>query len=302
MLRATFLLSLLCTFQATACINLYERLPGVGIEAVEVYALGYVEIDTVALDAYIGERTERCGKLLSERCNDLVVALLYAGRRQEALRLSLDLINKFPEDYNVVITRAAAFELNGLPAEAIPLMTRALKLDPGSHKGSEWIHANILRQRAAGNGNVQPKDLIGMDLRSGPELAAPAGTDVTELLRQVHYQVNDRFHFTPEHDPLFGALLQAYADLLVLNNYRSTAEHFHEMAGKYGYQDATGPRSDSSRTNAGIILTDTVTVTEPTREELPANGAPTPLGWSIIVGTPLLLGIGLLWFRSRRRS
>jgi tetratricopeptide (TPR) repeat protein len=210
----------------------------VGIEAVEAYSLGMVEVNSDSLFTYIEHKSRSCGEKLEKGCNDLVIAHLYAKDFPTALALSLKLIAKFPNDYNVVITHAAALELNGKPTEAIPFMERALALNPKSHSGSEWIHLNLLKQRA--KGSIDPWGLIGVDLRPGGELTKPAGSNLEQLMVQVHYQVNDRGYFTPSSDPLFGALVFAYGDLLHLNGYKSQAKRMYEMAKDHGYD---GPQA-----------------------------------------------------------
>jgi hypothetical protein len=68
--------------------------------------------------------------------------------------------------------------------------------------------------------------------------------------------VNDRLYFTPDEDPLFGALLFAYADLLELNKLRSAAKEVRGMAKSRGYdpggteQQGTVARSSASNNSA----------------------------------------------------
>ncbi|MBL7950932.1 MAG: hypothetical protein JNM62_04375 [Flavobacteriales bacterium] len=244
------LILLFCSPAANACINLIERIPGVGMEAVEFYYLGSVEIDPEGLHPYIKQKSAACGKRLGRACNDLVIAYLYDKQWQRALELSTQLVTALPNEYTVVITHAAALELNGRAADAVPYMQRALELNSGSHQGSEWIHLRLLKERVRG-GTPDPWALIGVDLRPGGVLHASADVDLLKLVKQVHYQVNDRRFFTPEHDPLYGALLFVYADLLTLNNYASQAEGMYTMAAEYGFalkkenRSHKGPTTDS---------------------------------------------------------
>ncbi len=231
-------------FWANACINISERIPGVGIEDVQFNMLGDVIINKDSLQGFIRGKTAECGSRSDRTCNDLVIAHLFAEEFKKALELSTRLVARYPNDYSVVITHAAALELNGKPGEASPFMKHALELNPKSHKGSEWIHLRILEQRLLGDAGVDPWKLIGVDLRPDSLPEKPEGMDMKELLRQVHYQVNDRRFFTPEHDPLYGALMFAYADLLQLNGYRNQAKWTYSQAASYGFtyaQKATAP-------------------------------------------------------------
>jgi hypothetical protein len=239
----------LITTLADACINLTQRVPGVLIEDVEFYRLGSVEIDNDSLQAYISKASVSCGNKLSRECNDLVIAHLFAKDFKTALGLSTRLVGKYPNDYSVVITHAAALELSGRPGDAIPFMKHALELNPKSHKCSEWIHVKFLEQRVTNAASVSPWALIGMDLRPDSLPEKPDSVDVKQLLRQVHYQVNDRRFFTPEKDPLYGALMFAYADLLQLNGYRNQAKWTYEQAAAYGftYSKAQSPVPEQPR-------------------------------------------------------
>lgn len=232
------------------------------MDVVEGYSIGGIDINGKILKEFIQRRTSACGLALNKTCNDLVIGQLYAKDFPTALALSTKLVVKYPDDYSVVITHAAALELNGKIAEAMAFMKRALELDPHSHRDSEWIHLNFLEQRLKGTNS--PSALIGVDLRPSDSLTIPNGKDLKQLLSQVNYQVNDRMFFTPKHDPLFGALLFAYADLLYLNDYRSIASDIYELAKEYGYD---GPKASASNT-----------ITSPAPWEAPANTkAPAPV-------------------------
>jgi hypothetical protein len=250
-MRWSWLLLVTLVFRpVSACLNMTERIPGVAIEDVEFYRLGEVEVDTDSLASFIRTKEQACGDKLDRGCNDLVIGWLFQKNFKKALDLSTRLVAKFPDKYSVVITHAAALELNGKPSEAIPFMKHALELEPTSHKGSEWIHLNFLQQRVQGDAGTDPWKLIGVDLRPNGVLQRPAGTDMVALVKQVHYQVNDRLYFTPTDDRLFGALMSAYADLLELNGYKSQAARMRERSVSYGFIHAkdteVGERSSPS--------------------------------------------------------
>ncbi|MBK8498031.1 MAG: hypothetical protein IPL52_04250 [Flavobacteriales bacterium] len=293
------LLLILASLPAFSCINMVERVPGVSQEAVEFYAIGHVVVDQDSLLSYIVEKKAACDGQASRACNDMVIAYLFAKQFSSALALSTRLVAKYPQDYNVVITHAAALELNGQVADAIPYMEKAIALNPGSHKGSEWIHLNLLRQRLKGDSGVSPWALIGVELRPDSTLVEPDGVDLKSLVKQVHYQVNDRMYFTPDHDPLFGALVFAYADLLHLNGYRNQAKRAYELAAAYGY---------TFRPVARIAVAEVVASAEPPAQQLAATPPRSPepkknplAEWvaGIFIGLIVLLVVGFVWKNSR---
>ncbi|HEX2616286.1 MAG TPA: hypothetical protein VHL57_02025, partial [Flavobacteriales bacterium] len=270
----------------SACINGYARVPGVIVVEEEDHALGGIEINSEELAAYIKERTHACAKKLGHSCNDLVIAHLYAKHWKEAVELSTKLVALYPNEYNVVITHAAALELNGRTAEAIPVMEWALELNPTSHKRSEWIHLNLLKQRLLGESGVDPSALIGVELHRGDSLVAPDTLDLNALLAQLHYQITDRHYFTPEHDPLFGALLFAYADVLRLTNYRSTSARFYTMAKEYGFdREARLAQFHASKTTGDSI--DAQTARAVAKEQAEAAPVAKRRSWPLFGGAAM---------------
>lgn len=219
------------------CINGYQPIPGVFVEDSKVGSLGYTRIDRDELTAFILNSSTRCAGQLDKSCNDLVIALIYNGGYSSGLDLSTRLAKIFPDEYNVVITHAAALELNGMYEESLSFMKRAIKLNPRSHLGSEWIHVNILEHLISDRFvTPDPAEIIGVDLRPGSVLTNPNHQGLDSVLEQLHYQINDRLFFAQERmDPLFGAMLYAYADLLFLKGEKLQAAQFYEFAEEYKF-------------------------------------------------------------------
>lgn len=291
---------LLAGLQAFPCINMIERVPGVSQEHVEFYYIGGVEVDVDSVKAFIHFNAERCARGRSRDCNGVVIAHLFLKQFEAALLISTEMVSRSPKDYTTVITHAAALELNGKVAEAIPFMEQAIALNPKSHKGSEWIHLNILRQRLKGGTEISPWALIGTDLRPDGTLTQPDTLDVKALVKQVHYQVNDRMFFTPKHDPLFGALVFAYADLLHLNGYRNQAKREYERAAEYGFNHAwTKPASPVAAVEPNTALElPSISAAPPPK---PAKERDLAAEWAagLFIGLVVLLVIGFVWKNSR---
>ena len=295
------LLSLLPCITAFPCINMVDRVPGVSQEHVEFYALGHVELDTDSLNAFIRFRKDQCVERLRTECNDLVIAYFFSKQFSSALELSTRLVARYPKNYSVVITHAAALELNGNIAEATSFMEQAIALNPKSHKGSEWIHVNLLKQRLEGEAGVSPWALIGMDLRPDSALVKPDSVDLKALVKQIHYQVNDRMYFTPEHDPLFGALVFAYADLLHLNGYRNQAKREYERAATYGYTFVRKKSILMEQTAVADSVEQPVLAIEPLAPTASEGNGILTWTFAILIGFALVLGLGLLWRTTRLR-
>lgn len=227
-LSALGILALL-TVSATACMN--ELQPIQGIEKPE-RAPGELDKPIIAdakLNNYIKHAGRHCGGNID--CSDLVIAYLYNGQYDEALKLSTTLAKKHPKNYEVMMSHAAALELNGQFEPALVALKKGMKINPRSHKHSEWIHVKILEDRLAGgtSGSV-----MGFDFGDGPEPKKPSGVS-DKTLEQLHFQLAERIHFIPKEDRQFGSLLNDYANLLYLEGKKDAAMKYAKMAGEYGF-------------------------------------------------------------------
>jgi len=172
-----------------------------------------------------------CGDELT--CSDLVIAYFYAGEFNKALELSTRLIAKFPRKYEVVMTYAAALELTGNFKEALRYIEKGIALNSASHENSEWIHVAILKDRIAGGTSTS---ILGLDFGNGEYPLLPKGlTNKRQTLEQLSFQLTERYYFIPKSDRQFGVLLVEYANLLYVNNFKTAAKQFHNMAADYGY-------------------------------------------------------------------
>lgn len=314
-LHASFLFLVLWSFApARACINEYSPIPGVFIEEVGVVELGYIELDRDALLDFIISARDSCSEKPTKYCNDHVVALLYMGAYRSAYDRSASLVEQYPGEYNILITHAVACELAGSSQEALAYLERAIELNPGSHKGSEWIHRNILKARAAHNYSPRPFDLIGLELRSD-SLMEPAFRPMLDtLLTQLHYQVNDRMYFARKgDDPVFGAMLFAYADLLYLTDRRSISARYYDLAMNYGFEPAV-PSIRHARVralgNTRTKLIDAETPKEQARQAMmhhrylnlmwDAAKLKHRWAWTLGIGGVVLIAAGVLIWRRRR--
>ncbi len=81
--------------------------------------------------------------------SDYAAVLLKLGKTKKALEILENLVQKYPNEYNVVVNLGTAYELNGNPELALKYISKAIKLNPLSHNESEWIHEEILKARIA---------------------------------------------------------------------------------------------------------------------------------------------------------
>lgn len=242
----TFFLFALLSLNIFACFNEISKIPGIqnGItypDNLNGWELWKPDIDKAALRSYIARSEKTCGDDVT--CSDLVIAYCYNHQFDKALQLSARLVKKYPSRYEVVMTHAAALELNGRFREALAFIRTGMRIDPHSHKDSEWIHVKILEACIAGGA---PNTIIGFDFGNGNEPDTPKGiANVRQLVDQIHFQLTERYYFIPQDDPQFGALLHDYANLLYLANFKTVSREYYDLAIAYGFDKTVRPTTAS---------------------------------------------------------
>lgn len=221
-----------------ACINENEEMSGVLIlSSGEIFRLIPKSVEPEVLRSFLKE-FDSCKTNLTLECSDLVAAYLYLQQADSAAFWSKRLVQKFPNEYNVLINYAVALELQGKLNEALVYMKKALAINPYSHFGSEWIHQRILENYIAGN-TAPTRSILGLDFGNDSLPKRPDSlTSITPLLTELHYQLEDRLFFMQQSDKkdvLFGSLLYDYANLLFLAGYVDFAPDYFAMAEQYGF-------------------------------------------------------------------
>ena len=234
MIRSIVLIGMLFTsVVGFSCMNELAVIKGIGISTVRRNAWELIKptVEKTELANYILGAEKMCGEELG--CSDLVIAYFYVGEFKKALDLSTRLVAKFPRKYEVVMTHAAALELNGNFKEALRYIEKGMAINPSSHENSEWIHVAILKDRIAGG---KANSILGFDFGNGDYPVLPAAIkNKRQTLEQLSFQLTERYYFIPKSDRQFGVLLYEYANLLYLNNFKTASREYYDMASEYGF-------------------------------------------------------------------
>ncbi len=232
MMRSIVLIGMLFTaLVGFSCMNELAIINGVSKVKRNAWELIKPTVEKTELANYILGAEKMCGEELG--CSDLVIAYFYAGEFKKALDLSTRLVAKFPRKYEVVMTHAAALELNGNYTEALRFIEKGMAINPSSHENSEWIHVAILKDRIAGG---TANSILGFDFGSGDYPILPEVIkNKRQTLEQLSFQLTERYYFIPKSDRQFGVLLYEYANLLYLNNFKTASREYYDMASEYGF-------------------------------------------------------------------
>jgi tetratricopeptide (TPR) repeat protein len=164
-------------------------------------------------------------------------ALILALKKQydESARIYLQIEQMFPGRYSTASNLGTVYELMGQNENALQWISKAVAIDPQSHKGSEWLHVNILKAKIQGDTAVNSKFLLGTDFGDG--VSPTTQLDFKELIRlrdALYYQLNERVTFVKPPDKIVALLLFNLADIAWLTEEQNDALAVYGKAKEYG--------------------------------------------------------------------
>jgi tetratricopeptide (TPR) repeat protein len=196
---------LLCS-SSYACLNLYV-INEAGRESIYDH---YRPYDISINEKYDLESLRRYEQYIKEGKKDLyytsnyAVYLIKLGRHREALPILRKLYIQHPQEYNVIANLGVAYELNGHLDSAFSLLRNAITINPGAHRGSEWIHVKILKAAIS----IEKKEAIA-DTLNILQLEEPRKGDVGVQLGE---QWNERVPLTGAPNSLLSKCIEESGD------------------------------------------------------------------------------------------
>ena len=176
--------------------------------------------------------------------NNLAAVLIRHGRLANAVSLLQFLERKYPGHYETAANLGTAYELMGRNEDALKWILMGLKRNPEDHRGTEWLHVQILKSKLGQLPRPAPGLSIlnldfGNDLMPGRPPRLPVGNagkklalfDVAQALR---YQLIERIEFVSAPDPMIAGLLLDWANLELLAGTMESADVLYDAAIRYG--------------------------------------------------------------------
>ncbi|TCZ72160.1 tetratricopeptide repeat protein [Flaviaesturariibacter aridisoli] len=300
---------------AAACINGETREPKDGTllfadrggESRVPRGHDFEKIDYAATTARLEQGWRRTGDAAYR--SDMGVLLILQKKYTEARDLYLDLERRKPGRYSTASNLGTVYELLGKNDSALLWIRRAVAIDPKSHRGSEWIHVNILEAKAAGNANPSTSDLLDADLgRDAKPRWTAAGRSPWTLDEAIFYQLNERMSFLAPPDPVIGRLLFELGNLRWLQHDPTSVGALYGAARRYGFTDTLLLRRAQTLSDSLVAAGKT----DAALQQLVKDARPAPtvmaatkpapsntLYWSL-AGIFVFLG-AFVWLLARRR-
>lgn len=172
--------------------------------------------------------------------SDYAVAMVLQGKYPLAIELLEGIEKEKPGEYIVAANLGTAYELAGDNAKARFWIQEALKRNPNSHYGTEWLHVRILDAKMALEKDpawLASNSVLGVDFGSAPKPEAPfrwpKGINGGTAMMALAFQLRERMGFVPPPDPIVADLLFDYGNLLAI---QMSAEHglaVYDLAATY---------------------------------------------------------------------
>ena len=176
MVRWFFAVILLTAIPASACMWDYDTLrdeqkglPGV----LEILSGRYEQRSLF----FYRDRIEKMRKLLAAKPDDqaaidnLAVALYRTNEKDNAIAVLLDKEKRFPDQYTTSSNLATFYMLSGDSASAVPLLEKAIKINPDAHFGREKYQLQLAKflVEAAKQKEYPTDDFLGTTLLQAAE-------------------------------------------------------------------------------------------------------------------------------------
>lgn len=221
-----------------ACINEYRTL----LTGEVVYtdpSSGKVwnrEIDTLELRNKSDELLAAYKRSDSlEYYSDYAAALTYLGEYQKAKNIYEQIEKLSPSVYTTASNLGTIYELIGKPDSALIWIKKSIKLNPKSHKGSEWIHIKILEFKLSKSQDIQ-NSILGLDFGKDKTPSNPNNYDLEELQNHIWHQLRERTTFVKPENEIVGNIYFDLGNILAQTRDVQAALESFEAAKEYGFE------------------------------------------------------------------
>lgn len=179
------------------------------------------------------------------REQDAALTALLSGNTEQAVKQLTALERKYPGRYSTAMNLGTAYELKGDNEKALTWIGKGMKRNPDSHRGTEWLHIEILKAkiklvddpRALDHAHVidipnsfltKEDGILSIDgIKLSPELIEKA----------LDYQLLERMVFVKPKDPVVADLLFTLSRFIAHRHDAREALKILEIAENYGFKN-----------------------------------------------------------------
>lgn len=168
---------------------------------------------------------------------NFAIMLILKGDYEKAEEVLVKCAKSWPKDYEVASNYGTILEVNGNPAKALTWIQKAVKINPSSHGGSEWIHVEILKakvKKKLPSGEEMTKTDFGQAAQ--PNCSLPDSA-LLKLQIELYYQLKERLTFIEPEDHFIAELAWVLANVDFCLGDHASASKTYDIAKQYGYQN-----------------------------------------------------------------
>lgn len=242
--RFMLLATLLLTEQmALCCINEYRTLLDGSIEFTDAKNAAPFGRFSAANKSFLLQKLHQADSVFkatgkNEDYSDLGAMLIYNGQYQKAKLLYIEIEGKTPGLYATAANLGTTYELLGQVDSALLWINKAIKINPDSHNGSEWIHLKILEAKLKANGDEKyflTHSILSLDFGDAEKPENKNELDLLKLRKQLYHQLNERMTFVKPKDPIVAQLLFDLGNLSAMTMDVKSGLQVYAVAKEYGF-------------------------------------------------------------------
>jgi len=225
------------------CINEYRTLLNgkvVFTDADNAAPFGRFNLEN---NKYLSEQLHKADSIYKatgkiEDYSDYGAMLVYNGQYLQAKSIFIEIESKTPGLYATASNLGTTYELLGQNDSALYWITKAIKINPNSHEGSEWIHLKILEAKIKSSGDNKyflTHNLLSLDFGNTENPENKNNIDLLKLRDQLYHQLNERMSFVKPQDQIVGQLLFDLGNVNAMTIDVKSGLQVYQVAKQYGF-------------------------------------------------------------------
>ena len=172
--------------------------------------------------------------------NDRAACLIYDGKFQDAIALLVRAESLSSREYIIAANLGTAYELDGNLPLAIKWIEEGIARNPQAHGGTEWLHLDILKAKAAITADANWLQTHTVLASKSPRASGANGMKTeSEIYRDgavsaLYYQLRERLQFVQPPDPVVADLLIDYGILSARFATLGEGKYIFNLAKRFG--------------------------------------------------------------------
>lgn len=225
------------------CVNEYRTLLNGKVEFTEADNAAPFGRFNQKNKAYLLEQLHKADSIYRatekiEDYSDYGAMLVYKGEYLKAKSIFIEIEHTSPGLYATASNLGTTYELLGQNDSALYWISKAIKINPNSHEGSEWIHSKILEAKIKSNGDAKyfiMHNLLSLYFGDSEKPENKNNIDLLKLRSQLYHQLNERMSFIKPQDQIVGQLLFDLGNVNAITMDVKSVLQAYEVAKNYGF-------------------------------------------------------------------